>query len=244
MVQLAPAVVVIASGVFFGPITTPDAAALSQGQLLFISWGSLVIVAAIVILLACLIDKRPIAELGMTLPTKPVSTVFLGIGIGAIAPVLMFIILWSVGGYKITGVNPEISFLSLNVFFLVIVPAALNEEIVFRGYTIANLKEGLGLVPLITVSAIIFTLFHTTPILTTMSPVAFISYFLGGLLLAIAFVYNLNLWLPTWIHIRNNYIYSLLFTPSVGVFEGTMVVGKATRDIIDAACVLTAVIMM
>jgi hypothetical protein len=70
LVQLAPAVVVIASGIVFGPITTPDAAALSQGQILFIAWGSLVIVAAVVILLARFIDRRPIAGLGMTLPTK------------------------------------------------------------------------------------------------------------------------------------------------------------------------------
>lgn len=244
LVQLAPAVVVIACGIVFGPITTPDAAALSQGQILFIAWGSLVIVAAVVILLARFIDRRPIAELGMTLPTKAISTAFLGIGLGAIAPVLMFIILWSVGGYKITAVNPEISFLPLGVFFLIVVPAALKEEIVFRGYTIANLKERLGVVPLIIVSATIFTLFHTTPILTTMTPVAFISYLLGGILLAMAFVYSLNLWLPMWIHISNNYIYSLLFAPSVGVFEGTMVVGKTTSDIIDAACVLTAVIFM
>ncbi len=244
LVQLAPAVVVIASGIVFGPITTPDAAALSQGQILFIAWGSLVIVAAAVILLARIIDRRPIAELGMTLPPKAISTAFLGIGLGAIAPVLMFIILWSVGGYKITGVNPEVSFLSLGLFFLIVVPSALNEEIVFRGYTIANLKERLGMVPLLTVSAIIFTIFHTTPILTTMTPVAFISYLLGGLLLAMAFVYSFNLWLPMWIHISNNYIYSLLFAPSVGVFEGTMVIGKATSDIIDAVCVLTAVTVM
>ncbi len=244
LVQLAPAVVVIASGIVFGPITTLDAAVLSQGQIHFIAWGSLVVVATVVILLARFIDRRPIAELGMTLPTKAISTAFLGIGLGAIAPVLMFIILWSVGGYKITGVNPEVSFLSLGAFFLIVVPAALNEEIVFRGYTIANLKERLGTGLLLTVSAIIFILFHTTSVLTIMTPVAFISYLLGGLLLAMAYVYRLNLWLPMWIHISNNYIYSLLFAPSVGVFEGTMVVGKAISDIIDATCVLTAVIVM
>lgn len=200
------------SGMIFEPIIKPDVAELLEGQIIFIAWGSLITVAATVFLLGRYIDKRPISEFGISMPKKPLSSAFLGIGIGAIAPVLTFCTLLLIRGYKITGVNYETSFFSFVNFFLIVLPAALKEEIVFRGYTMANLKERLGVVPLAIISATIFTLFHITSILTKMIMVAFVSYLLGGLLLAMAFIYDSNLWLPMWIHISNNYVYNLLFT--------------------------------
>ncbi len=244
LVQIAPALVVIASSNLFEPLVAQDLAALPKGQILFISWGSLVVVGIVVILLTRFLDRRPIAELGMVVPRKAASSALLGLGIGSIAPVIIFAVLWAGGGYMLTGVNPEASFLSIGVFFLIMAPSALSEEIVFRGYTIANLRERLGIVPMLIVSAFIFTLFHISPVLTGMTPIALVSYLLGGLLLAMAFVYHFNLWLPLWVHIGNNFFYSLLLAPNVSIFEGTMLAGQATIDYVDALSVLAAVIVM
>ena len=85
--------------------------------------------------------------------------------------------------------------------FLVFVPAALHEELVFRGYAYQKLRTW-NRAGAVAVSACIFAALHgTNPGVT---PVAMANLLLAGVLLALAYERTRHLWLPIGIHLGWN----------------------------------------
>jgi membrane protease YdiL (CAAX protease family) len=91
----------------------------------------------------------------------------------------------------------------------VYVPAAVHEELVFRGYPYQRLRT-LGRGPAIAVSSLVFAALHLGN--RGITPPAVVNLILGGVLLALAFERYGRLWFPIGLHLTWN----LLSGPVLG----------------------------
>lgn len=90
------------------------------------------------------------------------------------------------------------STLFLRLIFLALVPA-LSEEVIFRGIFTKKLAQHYGNIKGIIISAIIFGVFH-------LSPIQFLSAFLGGLLFGFVYIRTQNIYYPICLHLFCNAI--------------------------------------
>ncbi len=212
-----------------------------QGFLLFTAVLSAIAATGIVFALSRWVDRRPLAEIGWAIPKRPGLTLLLGLFLGTIAPAVKMLILWSIGGYAIQGLRVSQSALEYVLGVVVVIGAAWREEVLFRGYTLANLNDRLRPVVSGLLSAVIFAAFHLDSRSTWAG--AF-SYLLSGLLLALSFLYLNSLWLPLWIHASNNFVYKLLFSETFGILAGSQQASAAVADLADAVGVLMALVLL
>jgi membrane protease YdiL (CAAX protease family) len=91
-------------------------------------------------------------------------------------------------------------FIGLGLMLLV----AFAEEIVFRGYVLHNLLPSMNKWIALTLSALIFALFHVNN--PGVTPMALVNIFLGGLILGINYIYTKNLWFSILFHFSWNFL--------------------------------------
>jgi membrane protease YdiL (CAAX protease family) len=82
-----------------------------------------------------------------------------------------------------------------------LVPAAVGEELVFRGYVLQRLYR-LHRGWAICVTSALFTLAHAGN--PAAGPIALTNIFLAGVLLALMWAWDESLWMPTWAHVAWN----------------------------------------
>ncbi len=212
-----------------------------RGLLLFTAFLSVVAVTSIVFALTRWVDRRPSAEIGWTMPRRPGLMVLLGLFLGAIVPAVKMVILWLIGGFSVQGLRVGQSELGYALFAVVVIGTAWSEEVLFRGYTLANLNDRLRPVISGLLSALIFAAFHLG---SEQTWAGVLSYLMSGLLLALSFLYLNSLWLPLWVHTGNNLVYELLFSDTLGIVVGTQQASAVVADLADAAGVLTALVLL
>jgi len=212
-----------------------------RGLLLFTALLSVVAVTCIVFALTRWVDRRPSAEIGWTMPRRPGLMVLLGLFLGAIVPAVKMVILWLIGGFSVQGLRVGQSELGYALFAVVVIGTAWSEEVLFRGYTLANLNDRLRPVISGLLSALIFAAFHLG---SEQTWAGVLSYLMSGLLLALSFLYLNSLWLPLWVHTGNNLVYELLFSDTLGIVVGTQQASAVVADLADAAGVLTALVLL
>lgn len=105
------------------------------------------------------------------------------------------------------------------------VPAAMHEELVYRGYLLQKPAK-LNLTASVAVTSVLFALVHGGN--PSVGKLALLNIFLAGILLAMAWVWRRNLWIPIGIHISWN------------IFSGP-VLGHEVSGIVLPGTVLTTV---
>ncbi len=96
------------------------------------------------------LDKRAWSEYGVTVNKSWSKECFLGFTLAALAIVLIFLIEYLAGWLTVTGFgwqqNSNDNFLwSFTAYFLFMLFVGFYEELIFRGYQIINLSEGLNM---------------------------------------------------------------------------------------------------
>ena len=79
---------------------------------------------------------------------------------------------------------------------------SFNEELSFRGYILQRLAQAWGLPAAVVVSSLVFAMVHVLN--PNVQPLAMVSLFVAGLLLACAYLVSRSLWLPIGLHIGWN----------------------------------------
>lgn len=82
-------------------------------------------------------------------------------------------------------------------FLVAVVAAPLTEELFFRGFFFAGLRQRLGWVWAAAISGVIFGLFH-------LDPLQFVPLTVVGILLAAVYHYTNSIWLPIILHASLN----------------------------------------
>ncbi|MCR4407970.1 MAG: CPBP family intramembrane metalloprotease [Anaerolineae bacterium] len=92
-------------------------------------------------------------------------------------------------------------------FFIAV---AVHEEVVFRGYLVSNLAEGMDKVVAVMVSSLVFGAFHVLN--PHASLIAIVNIALAGVVFAYAYLSSGNLWLPIAFHFSWNFFQGPVFS--------------------------------
>jgi hypothetical protein len=198
------------------------------------SVAALVAALASMALVGRLIDKRPLADFGLRLSGGWWLDLGFGLALGALLMTGVFLIEWAAGWLTITGAfqsaRPDQSFIAAIVWALLLfISVGIYEELLFRGYALRNLAEGLNLprigprgailIAWIGTSAIFGLAHATNPNATAIST---LNIGLAGIFLGLGYVLTGSLAIPIGLHITWNFFQGNVFgfPVSGGAFGG------------------------
>jgi membrane protease YdiL (CAAX protease family) len=176
---------------------------LANGNYLWVLVLLEVIVSVIcVVLFRLFIDRKNLMSLGLGIngfAQESLIGLILGPALMGAAAILMR----ATGHVDWTDIDWNPSSLFVSFGWLVLI--ALAEELVFRGYILANLMDSFGNKYLaLGLSAFCFALFHIShPGFHTL---AFLNLFLAGMLLGINYIHTRNLSYSVWLHLSWNFV--------------------------------------
>jgi len=170
-----------------------------------------------VFLAGLVLDRRPLRDFGFALGPEWSAGLAFGLGLGAVLMGAIFLVQWGLGWVEISGLwRTPVEGMSFGRALLapvvIFVSVGILEELLFRGYLLRNLAEGLafrrlggargGLIAATLLSSLLFALGHAdNPNATWVSTV---NVGLAGLLLALAFLLTGQLAIPIGLHITWN----------------------------------------
>lgn len=191
---------------------------------------SLMLVTTAVLSMARWLDKRSRSSLGLTHARLIPRSLMLGLGLGAFISVSKLLVLWGTEGLILHGTRaPAVDWWQYVAITLAVFSNAWTQEIVFRGYTFANLRDHLRPGLAIPICGLTFLV----PYLLggNLTWPGALGQALTGTLLAWALFSQRSLWLSLWIHIGRDLAHGLLFNRTFTVLEGTQQVGVFLADL-------------
>lgn len=154
-----------------------------------------------------------------------------GWGLGTALQLLIFAALAVAGWLTVARADwqPVDLSVSLVAWFII----SFNEELSFRGYILQRLAQAWGLPAAVVVSSLVFAMVHVLN--PNVQPLAMVSLFAAGLLLACAYLVSRSLWLPIGLHIGWNLAeIHLLGFPGSGIPEPALI-----RSVVNGPEVMT-----
>jgi membrane protease YdiL (CAAX protease family) len=183
-----------------------------------VSAVSLLVISGGVLLSAWLLDRRSLRQLGFQQPRKWALECALGLVCGAGLIALVFAVEWRLGWVKPLAQSafdaqlfPTLGAAFLYTLFMQCV-VGVQEELLFRGYALRNLAEGLRLGRIapqwatcgaVAITSLFFGVVHLwNPNVTALTP---LNVGLAGVLLGLGFAWTTRLAFPTGLHIAWNF---------------------------------------
>jgi uncharacterized protein len=154
------------------------------------------------VFMARVIENKPLAVFGVTLHERWRNDLLLGleIAVGMLAVMLAGSALFSQLEVKWTAAQTSPGSMVFTLFLLIV--AAANEELVFRGYPMQILMRGIGIWPAILLMSVIFGVLHAeNPNATALGT---LNTMVAGVMLSVAYLRTRSLWLPFGIHVGWN----------------------------------------
>lgn len=154
------------------------------------------------------VNKKSVRNLGFS---RSRQDLLFGLGLGALAITLVFIILLGTGQISLETslLRPEFSIYSFT-FLLIFIIGAVFEEIFFRGYIMRTMGDrGNAKWVIYLVSALFFSVVHGAN--PNVSILGLVNILLVGLLFAYMFDVTKRLWLPIGYHFTWNYFQGNIF---------------------------------
>ncbi len=176
--------------------------------------ATFVIIVAAVFLARRLLDRRSITSLGLQWSSRALADLLAGVLFAALAILLIFLIELALGWITLQGfvwqieTLPRVAQGTLVMLFLFIM-IGWQEELVYRGYQLQNLVEGINLPVGVAISIGWFALEHWAN--PNFSWQALIGLCLAGFFLAYAYLRTRRLWLSIGLHIGWNFFISTVF---------------------------------
>jgi hypothetical protein len=174
-----------------------------------LSWTSVLMLPALLAIfrfMTAVFDRRPLASVGLAFHARWRAELARGLVVGA-AMILLVAGLQTTLGFARFSLSPEAPFRLLKGALLlgfVLLIAATNEELIFRGYPFQRLMDAIGPAGAIAVFSVLFGLGHL------MNPdhtwISTLNTMLVGVPLAVAYVRTRALWLPIGIHLSWNFL--------------------------------------
>lgn len=166
------------------------------------------------------VERRSVTELSFA-PNELAAGIVLGAGLFS----LTIGILWVLGYYQVSGLNPWSTMLS---WLLIGIFSGVFEELLIRGVLFRIMEESLGTWIAIIITALIFGAGHLgNPNATLWAALAIAIE--AGIMLAAAYVYTRRLWLPIGIHFAWNFVQGGVFGVAVsgneakGLLQSTLI---------------------
>jgi membrane protease YdiL (CAAX protease family) len=182
---------------------SPDNLALNEGISLFA-------VTASVFLARHFLDKRSLASLGLNIDLGIIVDIIAGILITFLMMGSIYLLEWSFGWLAFDGFawqTEPVSNVALNslLYLGIFVLVGWNEELLFRGYRLQNLIDGLNPLWGVIISSLWFGIVHLGNPNTDAKVLVASGIFLAGMFLAYGYLATKQLWLPIGLHIGWNF---------------------------------------
>jgi len=191
----------VATGLFVTAFVVPRVVTLLQDQLIILALNQIALIVPAILamwLTVSLLDHRPLRTFGIGFLPHWRQDVMFGLAISAGMLAVMiggsyafgFVVMRWTGGQ----VSPGVLVATLSLLLV----AAASEELVFRGFPLQLLIDGLGKWPgMIAMSTLFGALHLSNP---NASLLGMINTILAGIVLSLAYVKTRSLWLPYGIH--------------------------------------------
>lgn len=163
----------------------------------------------IVFLFRKFIDRKTIGSLGLIDKNRGRS-LLTGFCMGGFVPIVVFILLLILGGYRVDGYVFPISTVIIALLMACLV--AWMEELEFRAYPIENLRMFSNWVPIIATS-VIFTITHYARAFDNpgiYNPAIYVSIFIFAIITGLAYLKTQSIYLPLGFHIGFNFLSEVL----------------------------------
>ncbi len=164
------------------------------------------ILLLVTILVTKFFDRMPLAWVGITGPPRRAVRellwgFFLGGGmvVAAWVPIVVMVLMQG----KTIAIAGGESFTATMIWTGLIVANASGEEFLFRGYLFQRLVEIMGPVVATLLVSILFAAAHSAN--PSMTPLALVNIFVGGIFFALCYLRSGSLWLPIGAHIAWNW---------------------------------------
>jgi membrane protease YdiL (CAAX protease family) len=176
--------------------------------------ATFVITLAAVFLARRLLDRRSIASLGLKWNSRALVDLLAGILFAALAILLIFSLEWVLGWVTIQGFVWQVETLpraveGALVMLVLFILIGYQEELLYRGYKLQNLVEGMNLPWGVAISIGWFASEHWTN--PNFSWQALIGLCLAGIFLTYPTLRTRQLWLSIGLHIGWNFFISTVF---------------------------------
>jgi membrane protease YdiL (CAAX protease family) len=149
-------------------------------------------------------EKRAFSDIGLVWDRSTLIKFLLGILVGiALFTVVLFILL-NFTGLELKRSSNGINVQAWLISFIVILPLAFMEELVFRSYTLLKLEKAYGLLWAQIMVAIPFALYHVVGGWSWQ--VAFLGPFVWAFVFGLAAIWSRGIALPTGIHAALNFL--------------------------------------
>jgi len=181
---------------------SPDNLLLNQSIALFATTLS-------VFLARRYLDKRSFDSLGLKFDRWFPPDILAGILITFFVMGLIFLIEWSLGWLSFDGfawdTDPLSKVVLSTLFYLGgFILVGWNEELLFRGYRLQNLADGLNLILGVILSSLWFGIAHLVNPNSESKIFVAVGIFLAGIFLAYGYISTKQLWLPMGMHLGWN----------------------------------------
>lgn len=190
----------------FASLEIDDETATSAGlQLLIITLATWI---------ACrYLDRRSLRSLGFKWNTLSLRDLAFGFVVSALLMGSIFVLEWGVGWLRIESVmwrmTPSTTLTTVLNVLAVFIAVGLYEELLFRGYRLQNLIEGLNLPWALVISSALFALQHLPNPHSSLAST--LGLFAGGFFMAYGWVRTGRLWLSIGLHIGWNFFEGPIF---------------------------------
>ncbi len=185
----------------------------------FRNWGGLELTALVVIVSSVYVarrwlDKRTFTSLGLKWDRQAWFDLLAGIGFAAVAMGVIFTLEITLGWLKFEGfawdtieaASVGVSLLGAAIAFIF---TGISEELLFRGYVLQNLRDGVGMRLALFISSAMFGAAHLTN--PNASWIAALGITLAGYFLAYGYLRTGQLWIPIGVHIGWNFFEGPVF---------------------------------
>jgi membrane protease YdiL (CAAX protease family) len=195
---------------------------LPIGLYLALKLGELMMLLALTALFRRLLDRRSWTTLGWGLDRGWKLDLLFGLALGGAQMLFIFGVEWAGGWLAVALLEPAALARGLGKALIgagLFLAVAVGEELMFRGYLQVNLSEGLGVMPALALTSLLFGVFHALN--PNFGWVALLNIALAGASLGYGRIVSGNLWLPLAYHLSWNFCQgSLLSLPVSGVSYG------------------------
>ena len=197
------------------------------------------VILAVTLLAGVVLDRRDIRDFGLHLNRRWLLNLVGGLVLGTLMACFVFVIQYSQGWIEVSA-SPlgriELA-RSLAVWLFACIVVVFAEEVMFRGYQLKNLSEGLSrfgprvsfAVATIVSSTVFGLIHHVNP---NSGFFAIVSILLAGVMFCIGRLYTGSLAAPIGLHFAWNYCLAIVFgLPISGqTMKGTMLESEIVND--------------
>jgi membrane protease YdiL (CAAX protease family) len=148
------------------------------------------------------VDRRPLKTFGIGLFPGWQRSLVSGLILAAAMLGVLMLGCKLFGQLNIQWTGNQVPVITLLSTFLLLLLAALNEELVFRGFPLQVLIDGVGKWPAMLIMSVLFGALHISN--PNSSALGTFNTILAGILLSLAYVRTRSLWLPYAIHVGWN----------------------------------------